>query len=255
MDTIVSQLAAAGADVDARDDTGAAPIHVAAFQGHVAVTRALLTAGANPAAVDARGRSPLDLAFAKGSATLVKLLDTAVKGRRARGEGVNHRQLVRGRVGGEALQVGWAEPLAAVKADTVTGAAAHWAAAASSAHHGQSSAAAAKSSRAVSGAPRPPYDAPFDFPEHLRDVNNASGVGSVCACGRRRDKCACAVRRGRVTDAPGSEGGSKGLDNQNGGRAIAGQFYWRHGGVKEAASGPRLGPNMHEDALRGDAKP
>lgn len=32
-----------------------------------------------------------------------------------------------------------------------------------------------------------------------------------------------------------------------------GQFYWRSGRVREAAAGPRYGPNMHEEAMRGDA--
>jgi uncharacterized protein len=48
----VRWLAAAGADVNARDSNGRTPLHVAAFQGHGANARALVQAGADPGLLD-----------------------------------------------------------------------------------------------------------------------------------------------------------------------------------------------------------
>ena len=48
-------------DVNAKDDKGQAPMHLAALHGRPAVVAALAKAGANPDALDGRGRTPLHL--------------------------------------------------------------------------------------------------------------------------------------------------------------------------------------------------
>jgi hypothetical protein len=53
-----------------------------------------------------------------------------------------------------------------------------------------------------------------------------------------------------VHDMAGNIGWTLGGGGGRYGGANEGAFYWRHGGVKEAAAGPGGGPNMHEDARR-----
>jgi uncharacterized protein len=48
----IRRLVQAGADLNARDGNGRAPLHVAAFQGHGAAARALIAAGADPGLLD-----------------------------------------------------------------------------------------------------------------------------------------------------------------------------------------------------------
>ena len=58
---VVSTLLSAGARLDARDETGATPLHTAAAKGaSAAVVEALLDAGADTAAKDETGRTPGD---------------------------------------------------------------------------------------------------------------------------------------------------------------------------------------------------
>ena len=210
--SVIARLTAGGARVNARDDTGATPLHVAASRGHHVVACALLAVGADPTVVDARRRAPLDVAFASGVAPLIRMLDAES----ARGARLAMPTLVP--AGGEpAPRVGTTSRNPPPEAP-----------------------------RRVLGAPRPPYDAPFDLPEHLRDFS-ASGRGEICSCGRRREACACGARRGRLPSHAEGPGGS---DPAGG----VGRFYWRHGAVREAACGhPQSeGVNLHEAAARGD---
>ena len=118
--------------------------------------------------------------------------------------------------------------------------------------------------RVKPAAPAPPYDAPFDFPSHLKDFRKASDPNrAVCTCGRRRDKCACAWRRrrhpgGAAELPPPANEGPDAIERNGGvvgryGKPGAGEFYWRNGQPNEAAAGAFNGGNMHEDAARGDA--
>lgn len=59
---LVSQLLAAGAQVDTRDDRGRTPLHAAADNDHANVAGILLDGGANPRTVDHDGLRPVDLA-------------------------------------------------------------------------------------------------------------------------------------------------------------------------------------------------
>lgn len=59
----VRTLLGAGADVHARDEAGASPLHVAARFRRAAIVRALLEAGGSPLELDAEGRRPIDVLF------------------------------------------------------------------------------------------------------------------------------------------------------------------------------------------------
>src|SRR5689334_12955373 len=71
----VEQLLPAGADLNARDRVGSAPLHVAAWSGKIGIASLLISRGAD---VNARqnetGLTPLDYAVLSGTAAIVKLL-------------------------------------------------------------------------------------------------------------------------------------------------------------------------------------
>lgn len=67
-------LEEAGADPDARDDLGMAPLHHAAKEGHEVIARLLLEAGADRDAQSESGRTPLHLAALFGREAVAQLL-------------------------------------------------------------------------------------------------------------------------------------------------------------------------------------
>lgn len=75
---LAKELLDAGANLNAKNDVGHTPLHVAAIRGREVVAVALLEAGANPNAVDHDGKTPLHWAAsydeASGYEDIVKLL-------------------------------------------------------------------------------------------------------------------------------------------------------------------------------------
>ena len=71
---IIDLLVGAGADVGARDGTGATPLFSAVLFGNIANAERLVTAGADVNAQDAKGRSPLHVAAKIGSERFVGYL-------------------------------------------------------------------------------------------------------------------------------------------------------------------------------------
>lgn len=63
-----------GADVNARDPTGATPLHCASSEGHTAVVVVLAQAAGNLNAVDDRGWTPLHVAVDGGWAETAQAL-------------------------------------------------------------------------------------------------------------------------------------------------------------------------------------
>src|SRR4029077_676507 len=59
---IVSDLVAAGADVNSRDETGLTPLMMAAAAGNAEIASTLITAGADVNAKNTEGHTALDLA-------------------------------------------------------------------------------------------------------------------------------------------------------------------------------------------------
>jgi cytohesin len=70
-----------GANPNVKDKDGDAPLHFAAFKGHVDVARLLLERGADPRIADNKGHIPLD--YAKDSA-IRSLLESAMRNNKSR---------------------------------------------------------------------------------------------------------------------------------------------------------------------------
>lgn len=69
----IDELVASGADPNARDAGGCAPLHYAADSNPVGeVARALFEAGADPEARDGYGRKPLDYAISSANAAFIE---------------------------------------------------------------------------------------------------------------------------------------------------------------------------------------
>ncbi len=63
-----------GADLEARDQSGLAPIHRAVEQGELELTTRLIRAGVDINALDAKSRAPLDIARANQDGDIAKIL-------------------------------------------------------------------------------------------------------------------------------------------------------------------------------------
>jgi ankyrin repeat protein/beta-lactamase regulating signal transducer with metallopeptidase domain len=70
--TVIADLLAAGADVNAADNTGTTPLHEAAFKGAKDIVQFLLDRGARVNARDGEGRTPLDRASGKAAPLLLE---------------------------------------------------------------------------------------------------------------------------------------------------------------------------------------
>jgi ankyrin repeat protein len=74
---VAAALLAAGADTEARDAAGRAPLHLAVAARSAALVGALLAAGAAPGALDGESRTPAQLAQALGAGDIVAALRDA----------------------------------------------------------------------------------------------------------------------------------------------------------------------------------
>lgn len=75
--SILQALIASGADLEARSNSGLAPLHLAASRGLVEFARSLIDAGADIQARAADGRVPRDYALERGQDAMVALLGEA----------------------------------------------------------------------------------------------------------------------------------------------------------------------------------
>jgi ankyrin repeat protein len=78
---VESILASGKADLQAREESGATALHIAAGRGYTDIVRRLLEAGAEASAADGAGRTPADVARLQGHAE-VEVLLTGRQGRR-----------------------------------------------------------------------------------------------------------------------------------------------------------------------------
>jgi ankyrin repeat protein len=71
----VQQLLATGADLNAKDRVGSAPLHVVAWSGNIGIASFLISHGADVNALQSEtGSTPLDYAVVSGNSAIVKLL-------------------------------------------------------------------------------------------------------------------------------------------------------------------------------------
>lgn len=66
-----------GADIDAKDPTGVAPLHIAVSDGRRLLTKRLIDLGADVDLPDAAGRTPLSIAGEKGNRHIIDLLESS----------------------------------------------------------------------------------------------------------------------------------------------------------------------------------
>jgi ankyrin repeat protein/tRNA A-37 threonylcarbamoyl transferase component Bud32 len=70
----VEELLQAGSEIDARDESGCAPLHLAVRNNHPRILKVLISAGADINAPDGAGATPLHLAAAAGSREMAEYL-------------------------------------------------------------------------------------------------------------------------------------------------------------------------------------
>ena len=74
LEAVQRLVAVEGVDIDAADQYGHTPLHLASHKGHECVARVLLDNGANLDAANKNGQTPLHMASYKGHESVVRLL-------------------------------------------------------------------------------------------------------------------------------------------------------------------------------------